>query len=426
MSRLLTLAVTAGALLWAGGARAQEGGADRFSLSGFGTIGVVHSSEHLADFVGSINQPTGTGGSHGWDYGSDSTLGLQLDARATDRLTAVVQVVARHQYDNSYVPQLEWANLRLRVTPDFSLRVGRIALPIFMVSDSRLVGYANPWLRPPPEIYNTGPVTNNDGIDVAWRGAHGGVSTTLQLIAGRTNKDFPGGIEVTGRHMLGANATLERGATTLQLHYTSAAVDVASPAIDQLFGGYTQLGEGLAAVPPFAAAGADTLAFVAAYRPIGKLYTALSVGVNHDPGPWFATGEWVREHLGVALSDSHSGYLTLGVRTHAFTPYLTWAAVTTPTRERPVLPTTLLPAPYGATMAVLDQGFISGLSGFWGPQHSVSLGVRYELTQSADLKLQLDHILEGASSSGFLIDTLPGYVRGGTVNVIGAGVDFVF
>lgn len=425
MRMLLRATLTAGAMLCVGGAAAEE--ADpRVSLSGFGTFGVVHSSEHLADFVGSISQPTGVGGSHGWDYGPDTLLGAQLDGRATERLTVVVQVVARHQSDNSFTPQLEWANLRLRVTPDLSVRVGRIALPIFMVSDSRLVGYANPWLRPPPEVYNTGPVSNSDGIDLTWRASGHGLSSTLQLIAGRSNKDFPRDIDVSGRHLFNVNATLERGPTTLTLRYTSAAVSVSSPSIDQLFGGYAALGQALAAAPPFAAAGNSALAFAAGHRPVDKVYSALGTGFNHDPGPWFVSGEWVREHVGAALDDSRSAYLTLGMRVRAFTPYLSCAAVTAAPREQPVLPTTQLPAPYDAVMTTLNQAYLSAVSGYWGPQHSWSFGVRYELTKGASLKVQLDHIREDASSSGFLINTLPGYTRGRTVNVVGTGVDFVF
>jgi hypothetical protein len=173
-------------------------------------------------------------------------------------------------------------------------------------------------------------------------------------------------------------------------------------------------------------AGAQALAFVAGYRPVDKAYTAFSAGFNHDPGAWFATAEWVREHVGAALSDSRSGYLTIGVRVRAFAPYLTWAAVTQPLREQPVLPPTQLPAPYGAAMTALNQGFVGALGGFWGPQQSWSLGVRCDLIKSADLKLQIDHIRERASSSGSLIDMLPGYVVGGTVNIVGVGVDFVF
>lgn len=422
----LTVALGLCALLGGGAARADDSDAGRFSLSGFATLGVVHSSEHLADFVGTISQPTGAGASHDWDYAPDSKLGLQLDARLTERLTAVVQVVAQHQYDNSFAPQLEWANLRLRLTPDLSVRAGRIALPIFMVSDTRLVGYANPWLRPPPEVYNTVPITNNDGIDVTWQGARAGTTTTLQLIAGRAEHDFPTGVDVMARRTVGGNITVERGATALHLHYTSATLTLTSPTIDQLFNGYTALGQSLEAIPPLAPVGAQALALVNGYRPVDKAYSALSLGFNYDPGGWFATGEWVGEHIGVTTTDGRSAYATLGVRIRSLTPYLTFATVALRARDQPALPTTALPAPLDAAMAQLNYGFEHGLNGFWGAEHSWSGGLRYELMRNADLKLQLDHITPNAGSDSFEVDRLPAFTPGKTVNVIGVGVDFVF
>jgi len=407
-------------------AHADDGDPGRFSLSGFGTLGVVHSSERQADFTGLIAQPNGAGASHDWDPGPDSKLGLQLDMRLGERVSAVVQLVAQHQSDNDYAPRLEWANLRFQLTSDVSARIGRIALPLFMVSDSRLVGYANTWIRPPLEVYNTGPITSNDGVDVSWRGEYRGFSASVQSLAGRIRQDFPGGIAVDGRRIFGINATLEHEHTTLHVAYTSADFTADSAALEQLFDGYVQIGEALSAVPALAAAGAQTLAFANAYRPVNKDYASVDVGFTHDPGAWFATGEWVHEHIGSSLQNSRSAYLTLGVRLRAFTPYLTWAGVTELPREQATLPSTQLPAPFGPALAALNQGVTGALAGYWGSEHSWSLGVRYDLTKSADLKLQLDHILEGADSSGFLINTLPGYRRGGTVNVIGVAVDFVF
>ncbi len=423
---MLMALLAAAATLTGAGVRADDGDPERFRLSGFGTLGVVHSSEHLADFVGSIMQPSGAGASHNWDYAPDSALGLQLDARVTDRISAVVQLVSRHQADGDFAPEVEWANLQLRLAPDLSVRVGRIVLPLFMTSDSRLVGYANPWLRPPPEVYNTGPVTSNDGLDLSWRAEHGGLTTTVQFTIGRARKEFPQGIEVTGRRTGTLGAVLEYQATTLHVHYTSSSVSVSSASLDQLFGGYTQLGQALATTPSLAPAGAAAQALVASYWPSDKVFTALAVGFDHDPGAWFATGEWVREHIGVSLDDSSSGYLTLGARTGAFTPYASWATVVDRPRDRPPLPSAQLPPPYAAAMTGLNQAFVAAVGGFWGPQHSWQFGVRYELTKRADLKLQFDTIHHGTGSDGFLINAQPDLRRGGVVNVIGVGVDFVF
>ena len=45
------------------------------------------------------------------------------------------------------------------------MRVGRVGLPVFMISDYRNVGYANTMLRPPAEMYSQVPINSIDGVD---------------------------------------------------------------------------------------------------------------------------------------------------------------------------------------------------------------------------------------------------------------------
>ena len=99
--------------------------ASMFSLHGFGTFGEVYSDAHAADFVASPFQPNGAGYSQNWAPGVDSKAGLQLGAQFSDKLSAIVQVVSQHLYDNTWRPQLEWANLKYQVTSDLSIRAGR-------------------------------------------------------------------------------------------------------------------------------------------------------------------------------------------------------------------------------------------------------------------------------------------------------------
>ena len=119
------------------GARADDAGAPIFSFSGFGTLGEVHSSQDQADFTSTPFKPSGAGFSHAWSADVDSVIGAQVNANFTPRLSAVVQVVSEQNYDNSYRPHVEWANIRYEFTPDFSVRAGRTALPVLMVSDTR-------------------------------------------------------------------------------------------------------------------------------------------------------------------------------------------------------------------------------------------------------------------------------------------------
>jgi hypothetical protein len=130
-------------------AASDDASASIFSFSAFGTLGVVRSSEDRADFTASPLAPDGPGFTDAWSTGVDSRLGAQVMARFTPQLSAMLQVISEQRYNDTYTPHVEWANITYQPTPELSLRVGRIVLPTFLISDSRKVGYANPWVRPP-------------------------------------------------------------------------------------------------------------------------------------------------------------------------------------------------------------------------------------------------------------------------------------
>lgn len=177
--------------LYATGARADDSDTSMFSLGGFGTLGVVHSSEDRADFTGSLFKPSGAGHTRAWSADVDSLIAAQATARFTPKLSAVLQVVSEQDYEGTYRPHVEWANVKYQFTPEFSARIGRTVLPIYMVADSRKVNFANPWVRPPTHIYAMVPITSNDGVDASLRVPVGPAINTIQLTAGRSDSKFP-------------------------------------------------------------------------------------------------------------------------------------------------------------------------------------------------------------------------------------------
>jgi hypothetical protein len=102
---------------------------DRVQVRGYGTLGVVHADEDQADFVSMpMLQTEGAGHTDSWSTKVDSRTGLQIDAKLTQRLSAVVQLVSEGASNNTwdgdpneqFVPSLEWANLSYKVTDDLT------------------------------------------------------------------------------------------------------------------------------------------------------------------------------------------------------------------------------------------------------------------------------------------------------------------
>lgn len=385
-------------------AQAHETGTSRFTLNGFGTLGVVHSSEDQADFATNLFAPEGAGHTRAWSPEVDSRLGLQLTANLTPRLTGVVQLVAEQRYDDNYTPTVEWANLKYDITPNLSVRVGRMVQSSFMVSEYRKVGYATPWVRPPKEVYHMIPVTNFDGIDVSYRSHFDGFTNTLQGAYGRKDANLPGGGKVEARDVVTLTNTLEWGAATLFASYGSLHLTVATENLNALFDGFRQFGPGGEAI-------ADR------YDVDNKRYDGKAVGARYDPGDWFVMGEWAQANSRTYIGDTRGWYVTGGYRFGAFTPYVSLA--------RAWMDSSTSAPGLSAPQAADLNAALNGLLGSGPQQKSVTLGARWDFARSMALKVQYERLDLDAGSPGVLANTQPGFEPGGQVDLFSVSLDFV-
>lgn len=220
------------------------------TVSGFGTLGLAHSSLDQADFTGNPSKPRGAGHSEALSFEVDSLLAAQLTLRPGQRLSVVLQVIAEQNYDGTYRPHVEWANIRYRFTPELDLRLGRTVLPVLLVTESRKVGYGNPWVRPPAEVYGLVPFTNSDGLDASLRLPVGLATNTLQASAGRSNPGFPAGASGTTiarvRGAVSLADTVEYGFAAARLSLGRARLTI--PAVNTLFDSFRELGPAGAAL----------------------------------------------------------------------------------------------------------------------------------------------------------------------------------
>ena len=108
--RFQTLA-TVVALAVGGSAANAASTDDMFSIRGYGTLGVVYSSQDEADYVRDFySQPKGVGRTHEVSAAVDTKTAIQIDAKFTDRLSGVVQIVSEAMSNNSWTskPNKMW------------------------------------------------------------------------------------------------------------------------------------------------------------------------------------------------------------------------------------------------------------------------------------------------------------------------------
>ncbi|HEY4368233.1 MAG TPA: hypothetical protein VGN07_13450 [Steroidobacteraceae bacterium] len=421
--RFTTLAAAV-ALTLGGAAAGAADFNDIFSVRGFGTSGVVHSSEDRADFVGSIFQPNGAGYSHEWDMRPDTLVAGQLNMHFSDKFSAIVQAVAQYQYDETYTPHIEWANIKYQVTQDLALRAGRIVLPSFLVSESRFVGYANPWVRPPQELYYVSSITSNDGVDATYSFPAGHVRNSVQAFWGTAKSDLPTG-EAEAKPSWGVNYTAEIGDAKLRAGYIATKLNLHLPSVNPIFAGLDGLGSALSGAG-FQSAADQALSLANRYKLDDMQLSTYSLGASYDPGRWFVMAEGAMFKGDGFLADSNSGYITGGYRIKTFTPYLTVAAIKSDIPHEDGISIAGLPVGFAAGATGLNAGVNTSLQNFSGSQHSVSIGTRWDFMSNFDLKVQYDRLSLGENSHGRLTNTQPGFVPGGDVDLVSISVDFMF
>ncbi|MEO6423614.1 MAG: hypothetical protein ABIR84_13330 [Candidatus Nitrotoga sp.] len=399
-----------------------------FKLRGFGTLGVVHSSEKNADFTHGFFEPNGAGFTRNWAMGVDTKLGVQADARLSDKLTAVLQVVSQHQYNNSYEPRVEWANLKYQFTPDFDIRIGRTVTMPFMVSDSRLVGYANLWIRPPREVYGLVPLTNKDGIDANYRFGVGEATNMVHVSYGEASPKLPNFGTVKAKDYISLANTLEYGPIALRASYSLGRVDLHTQGTDELFDGLSQFGNTVSAIPGLASVGMQALNLSNKYRFENALISFFSFGASYDRDQWLLMTELAHFNGYSFLASSTAWYATAGYRIGKFTPYMTVAQLRPEKQSEAGISAASLAGipPLMAAAAALNDGVNRALIGGAFGQKSLAVGVRWDFMKNTAFKAQYDYMILDSTSSGRLGNVQPNFQPGGKVSAIGIALDFIF
>jgi Gram-negative porin len=359
---------------------AEAAGTDqpKVTFGGFGSLGVSHSSQSLGDYVMDSGIPKGAGLSENWSPANDTRIAGHLAAQFTPKFSAVLQVDSEYHTGNTYQPEVEFVNVKYAFTPDAFVRVGRLALPTFLESENRDIGYSYAWIHPPLEVYRQEPITHSDGADVNYRLQTGDVGNSIKAIYGRSaieTIDFSTISNLSSKHLWGIFDTVEYGPTTIHVGYQERDTD----------SGYLLTSQSGMLVKD----------------------SDLSVGVQYDPGDWFAMSEWIQRESTYKID---AMYVSGGYRVKKFTPYLTYSQ-NSPGSFLPGFPP---PSSEGIRLAKRSQS-------------TVSLGVRWDFMKNTDLKLQYDQVKLSDNSNGFLANVPRNVILYGTTfHVISAVVDFVF
>jgi hypothetical protein len=395
----------AGAVLAAyGGAHAGMLDNGALSISGFGTLGVARSNSDEAQFA-RYNQAEGIADKA--RIGLDTNLGLQASYAIDDRLSGTVQILTRKNTSPTFTSDLTWAFLKYKATDELSVRVGRVALPVFMISDYQNVGYANTMMRPPVEMYAQAPIESGDGVDVTYQHAFGDTNVSAQGVLGVSRGKLflvsTGTVATYRAPVRGISVTAEHGPLTLRAAWLSAKMssnDI-TPVNALVKGlsaaGFGQLGEEFAV-------NAKKISFTA-------------VGATLDWNSIVAQAEYGQRRAQdkVYIPNTNSWYAMAGYRIGKVLPYYTHAVA------KGAGSSITLPTGFPTSGAVSNQVRGALLA---PEQSSDTIGVRWDFAKSAALKVQLDRVRPGQRNGMLIYGPATGVKH--NVTVAGASLDFVF
>lgn len=376
------------------------------TISGFGTLGVARSNSDTAQFA-RYNQAEGVGDSA--RLGLDTNLGLQATYKMNDWLSGTVQVLTRRGPEGNFNTDLTWGFLKARINDEWSVRVGRVVTPTFLISDYQNVGYANTMIRPPIELYAQNPIENSDGADINFQRAFGDLNFTAQAFVGVSRGKLyiasnAGGVAKYRAPDAGISVSGEYGPFVVRAAHARA--DLEFNRLDSLDG----LSATLSRVG-FAQLGSD-LNFRG-----GKKIAFSSVGMTMDWNNILLQSEYAQRRAKepVYLADTNSWYVMTGYRIGKFLPYYSHASV------KGAGNSVTVPAALARVPALNNAvgTLIASQS-----QSTDLVGVRWDFAKSMALKVQVDRVKPKAKS-GYLIHA-PAAGTTKTVTVVAAGLDFVF
>jgi hypothetical protein len=279
--------------LVAGLAHAEEG--IDFKFSGFGTLGAVVTNTDEAQYRASLRQ--GKGADTSADFGVDSRLGLQANVNFNQMFSAVGQVLVSRR-DGQDGPQLEWLFGQARLASWADVRLGRMVLPAFMLSDTRNVGFASHWIHAPHESYATYPPTSFDGVQASFRTEWQGFKLSAQPSYGKTESKLffglPGKSTLEYDSITALALTAEYGDWLLRYGVVGGRKPTLTNSVMTISAG-------------------------------GNMDRFTDLGVQYDNGSLLFLAQYTTRRQSSGVFDSNGLYASLGYRIDNWTPYITAA-----------------------------------------------------------------------------------------------------
>lgn len=425
---LVALAVTASTL--SPTAHAFDFFGDMLRIEGFGTLGAFSSdldpavvptpagSARVAPQVRADVRQSHGAVDNNVVYDADTSLSVQATVNPNGAVKGVVQLLSKQDIYASQEPKVEWAYGSWQATNELNLKLGRVVAPIFMLSDTRNVAYAQTMVRPYSSLYPLNPITSLDGGNFLWEGKAGGFNYNVEGMYGRTEVDLASG-KFKVPKLYGLDTKWGQGDWSVRAGWSHFDVNVelvpsAQAKVNSAIHLNTLIPGSCPNCEPVLTSRAGLT---------NQTLDIFTLGGQWEHDDYIVTAEFANRKGSSLIAPSLQGFYIMGAkRFGAWTPFIAWG------RIRNTEAALGLQNPQNrSTIADLDDA-----RGFGRPNRTEqALGLRWDFMPKAALKAQWEQFrfTSPRNASGGQIQYYtpnPNNAFNGTVNTYTLNLDFIF
>ena len=333
----------------------QNSALDRLKFNGFYSVGVTRAS----------NDAGYADAKDSYSFDELTMIGLQGEFALGDSTSVVAQILAKG-IDN-FDMTMEWAYIKHTFDNDLTVRGGKLRVPLFMYSDYMDVGFAQPWVRPPQEVYGQIPFQSYVGGDVAYDIEFSESVISLQAFGGNSRVDSPANVNVISGGMIPIDADIDYESNFDYMWGTSIAWNY-----DDVLT--------LRGVYGTAVASSTNPIYDAILVDGGSRADFYGAGLQYDDGDLLVISEYTKTEIEGDYPDIDGYYATVGYRFGDWMPYVN----------------------YGNAKSTDDSDRSAAFEALNGQRTSYALGLRYELLSNLAIKADYTYVTDLGDTTGFM------------------------
>lgn len=347
-----------------------------------------------------------------WDT-AGTNAGIQLDFQLSPESTFTTQLVAKGS--NSWAVQTDWSYFSYKFTPSVIFKAGRMRSPMFMYSDSQDIGFSYSWVKPPSEMYQD-LIPSYDGLQLTNRFYVDKVAGNVSLSGGTLHQNkghgaLPYFLDL--KNMAGLSGNIYYGSLSWFASYSVVTV-IPNDFNTELYSALQYLAD---------ETGKFDYERVRNTRDEHAMFN--DIGVTYNDGSLLIIAETGTLVIYQSPSPSFRASLwTIGYRFGNFLPYYSGAFIKTlPISDN-------LMSDISAAVKEVDSR--PGMSGVFTPilaleklvfqELGQSIGIRYDITPTVDLKFEYKRISHLEGTNGLFFPDPPK----NNATIIGFSIDTIF